>query len=180
MVNMRFLKSILFLATLIAVTATMAAQGFYTDDYGIRGYKSFYEAGYGFDVSDGSDSPGDNMFVTTTQGYQFNSRFFTGIGMGYEYYAVDGGTRKTLPMFIEFRGNILDTKVSPFVAARAGLFVGDGNTYGAYYAGTAGVRFARRNFDHAFYLGVQAAIRNERSGEFHNMRTIGIILGFEI
>ncbi len=178
--NMKYLKSILLLAVSVISTATMAAQDYYSADYGMRGYKSFYEAGYGFDVSDGSDSPGDNMYVTTTQGYQFNGRFFTGVGVGYEYYAVDGGTRQVAPMFIEFRGNILDTKVSPFVAARAGLFVGDGNTYGAYYAGTVGVRFARRNYDHAIYLGVQASLRNERSGEFHNMRTVGITLGFEI
>ena len=159
----------------------------------MRGYKAFYDVEYGFDIDDeekdweGGYIAGyphcNNFMISTTQGYQFNSFFFLGGGLGLLRY-IDG--KKTMmPIFAETSINLLNNKrVMPFLQARLGTVVGEWG--GVYYSAICGVRLkvAQR---HAVSLSlimsdhfdVESFINDQDDGISWFARSLGIKLGFE-
>jgi len=68
--------------------------------------------------------------LTMVNGWQFNQRIFTGIGLGYEFY--DWGV---LPVFAEIKYLFRPDVVTPFISLKAGYSFPLSNTYEAvnYY-----------------------------------------------
>lgn len=101
----------------------------------LKGYKGFVDAGYLFDTNDNSSS---KLEVTTSHGYQFNNYFYLGGGTGVSYY----GDRDLIgvPVFLDFRANFINKKITPFADVKAGYTAGD--IEGVYTTAAVGVRFS--------------------------------------
>ncbi|MCC8176007.1 MAG: hypothetical protein LIO91_06185 [Bacteroidales bacterium] len=133
-----------FLVLLVLVIVTCGAYAQNPD----KGYRGFVDVGYGFGV-DGYDF--GRVFIETSHGYQFNSYFFLGAGLGLQFssayetsdmtIALDERDSKTdIPVFGNFRVRFLKKKFSPFVDLRVGSYVNNGG--GAYVNLSAGLRIA--------------------------------------
>lgn len=101
----------------------------------LKGYKGFVDAGYLFDTN---DSDASKLEVTTSHGYQFNNYFYLGGGAGVSYF----GDRDLIgvPVFLDFRANFINKKITPFADVKAGYTVGD--IEGVYTTTGIGVRFS--------------------------------------
>lgn len=75
--------------------------------------KGYYNLSY-FGANFGSEEPPIPV-ITTINGYHHNPKFFTGVGLGYEYY--DFGV---MPLFADIRYFVLDERVSPFMSFQTG------------------------------------------------------------
>lgn len=78
-------------------------------------------------------------------GYRFNPRLFIGLGSGIRYCTNDWKDMVTIPVFANFRYDILNKKISPFIALNSGaLFnIGDSEGTGFYGSFDLGCRFYR-------------------------------------
>jgi hypothetical protein len=54
-------------------------------------------------------------------GYRFNAHFTLGMGGGYHNYAAENTKGTIIPVYIDFRANLLRTKLSPYIAAAGGV-----------------------------------------------------------
>ena len=100
------------------------------------GYRGFFDVGH--IVGAGDYGSGINRVeYSTTHGYQFNPHFFFGVGVGVNYYYDYDCVG--IPIFVDVRANILNSKVSPFIDFKAGYSVNDFE--GVYCAPTVGCRF---------------------------------------
>jgi hypothetical protein len=91
-------------------------------------------------------------------GYRFNAHFTLGVGGGYHSYAEEHRKGAIIPVFIDFRANLLRTKLSPYLAVSGGAcsdrytnsdtYIDPSGTTGmdsehqtlyAYYQGSAGL-----------------------------------------
>ena len=99
------------------------------------GYRGFFDVGYTCGTSswDGTD----RLEFNTTHGVQFSPYFFFGIGMGVHRFYDSGFTE--IPVFWDFRADIVNYKISPFVDFKVGYTVYD--RQGLYLAPTVGCRF---------------------------------------
>lgn len=102
-----------------------------------RGYRGFFDVGHIVGTGD-SGSGINRVEYSTTHGYQFNPYFFLGAGVGVTYY-YDGYDCVGIPLFVDVRANMLDSKLSPFIDFKAGYSFNDFK--GAYCAPTVGCRF---------------------------------------
>lgn len=75
--------------------------------------------------------------LTTSHGYQINSKYFVGAGLGLEHYA--GLDKVFVPFFIQGRTDLKIGKFAPFGDVRLGLNLSEGR--GAYFSPTVGYRF---------------------------------------
>ena len=98
------------------------------------GYRGFIDLSY--TVGTGDYSSGRVEF-STSQGYQFNPYFYAGLGAAVHYYHEDDVVE--VPIFADFRADILDQKISPFIDLKLGYTVHE-NT-GFYMSPTVGCRF---------------------------------------
>ena len=98
-------------------------------EYKKKGYRAFIEPGFGFGLEDDRDGL---IFVQTSHGYQFNPYFYFGGGMGLNIY-FDNSPR--VPVFANFRVNILNKRTTPFVDLKVGVALFDG----FYFSPTIGV-----------------------------------------
>lgn len=151
-------RVILLLAAIIASTVALAAGQTNEQAAGgqpakmswrefrrtMRGYKAFYEAGYGF-VAPGNgehycfELEGivwdegycplftccDKLSFATSQGFQFNNFCYVGAGFGLDYYTSSRMKKASIPLFVDARVNILNKRVSPFFDFRFGGTIGD-------------------------------------------------------
>lgn len=101
----------------------------------LKGYKGFIDFGYLGDVSDNNAS---KIQLSTSHGYQFNNHFFLGAGLALDYYT--DGELASIPVFVDFRANFINKKVTPFAEVKTGYSMGD--IQGVYFSTGIGVRFS--------------------------------------
>ncbi len=136
-----------------------------------RGFKGYIEVGYALGLSDDDDGCG---LARVAFGYQFNPHIFTGLGGGAGlYYEFDD---IGYPVFANFRYNILNKRISPFVDAKAGYFLGD--TEGLYLSPSVGCRFAigKRM---AFITSVCLEVQDYKKRRHNTALSLGLKIGFE-
>lgn len=101
-----------------------------------KGYKGFVNLTVGGGLGDYGDN---NIGLSTSHGYQFNPYIYLGAGVGLSYY-FDYETT-FVPIFLDFKANLMDGKIIPFAGAKLGYSVFDGT--GFYFNPTVGVKFAK-------------------------------------
>ena len=139
----------------------------------LRGYRGFIDAGYAFDISghkyskstiirdEASDLPdseyvNSNYFeISTSHGFQFNNFFFLGGGVGLDYYT--GREAFCVPIFVNFRANFMNKKVTPFGDVKLGCAVGD--LIGVHYSLALGARIATSKKT-AVHLSLELAVQD--------------------
>ncbi len=78
--------------------------------------------------------------LTIVNGYRILPQFAVGIGVGLQYYT--NFDEATVPLFLHLRSDILNSKVSPFVAFNAGYNISFGGLYdGVMMEPSVGVGF---------------------------------------
>lgn len=102
-------------------------------------YLGIVELGYAFGV----DYYNINFLkLNVINGYRINPYFSVGIGAGLRYYFE--GESAIIPLFLDFRTNIIDKKVSPYLALGCGYSFNATNSFegvGLLFNPTAGIRF---------------------------------------
>lgn len=79
------------------------------------GYRGIVETGFALGVG---DFAADRITLNSVHGYQFNPHFFAGLGTGARYYY--DSSSFVVPVFADFRVNLLDRKTSPYLAVGIG------------------------------------------------------------
>lgn len=127
----------------------------------LRGYKGFVELGMGATFHNYgivAEQKGNQRFTTaygielmTSHGFQFNNRLYLGAGIGINECTE---TNIMIPMFADFRINILNKRISPVLYFRGGYAVGE---YHGGYAGLGiGIRIGlKRNAKNAVYVSTE-------------------------
>lgn len=80
---------------------------------------------------------------TTTHGAQFNNKIFLGGGIGFCIADDDMESYLSIPVYANFRFDILNKKTTPFIEARAGVAFAIEGTTGFYGNISVGGRFKR-------------------------------------
>ncbi len=161
--------TIVLLAVIVAATASLAAQetAIYKAE---RGYKAFYEVGYNFEFNEEDQyDPWDEVFfplfdecnklsILTSQGFQFNSHFYLGGGIGLEYYTKSGVNVVSMPFFADFRVNFLKKRFTPFWDTRLGGCIG--RIDGIYWSTQLGVRLGLPK-SHGVYVAAEFSLTSD-------------------
>lgn len=100
----------------------------------LRGYKGFVDAGY---IADVSDHSAYKFQALTSHGFQFNNYLYLGGGLGLDYY-ID--YEFSIPVFVDFRANFINRKITPFADLKVGYAVGD-EIEGVFCFTSVGARF---------------------------------------
>ena len=100
-----------------------------------RGYRGFADLGY--TIGTGGWSGTNRVEFATSHGYQFNPYFYAGLGVGVNYY--HDAELVEIPVFADFRTDILNNWVTPYVDFRIGYTVYDRT--GFYMSPTVGCHF---------------------------------------
>jgi hypothetical protein len=101
----------------------------------LKGYKAFIDLGYTF--ADESREDANRFEASFSNGYRFNNYVFLGAGIAYHDY--DAAKLHTVPIFVDFRANFINYRVTPFFDFRSGYSFGD--LEGIYSYAGFGVRF---------------------------------------
>ena len=118
----------------IRVTRGSVSNGFRHNFAPQRGYRGFVEVGGGLGISDWA---GDYVGLTTSHGYQFNPYIFAGAGVGANY---DFGNEIIfIPVFADFKYNVLNSSITPMFGAKIGYTVYDSR--GVFFNPSIGCRF---------------------------------------
>ena len=104
-----------------------------------RGYRGFVELGYTIGTGDWDGT--NRVEFATSHGYQFNSYFYAGLGAGVNYY--HEADMVEIPIFADFRTDILNNWITPYVDFKIGYTVYDAT--GFYMSPTVGRRFGFAN-----------------------------------
>ncbi len=135
---MRHFKSFITAIVMIITVTPAFSQGLYDDDYQLhKGYKCYFEFGYGLGVGQNRT---DRIQMLTTHGYQFNPYLFAGIGIGGNDY-IDF-EKWSMPVFADLRGSlpIENSRLAPFVDFKIGYSLSD-NIKGFFFSPMIGTRF---------------------------------------
>ena len=84
------------------------------------GYRIMGEMEYGIAVDSFKT---DFLKLSLINGYKFNSFFFFGLGAGIKIYLVEDDPDLVVPLFLDFRVNFTDQKVSPYLALAIGYSI---------------------------------------------------------
>ena len=110
----------------------------------IKNNSSPLKRGYSGDVSSGFFA-GEvwGADILTTHGFRFNPNLFIGLGTGVRFS--DYAYTVSIPVFVDFRYDVLKYKISPFIAVKSGVSIDLEHTIatGFYGAGDVGCRFGR-------------------------------------
>ena len=101
-----------------------------------KGYKGFVNLTVGGGLGDYGDN---NIGLSTSHGYQFNPYIYLGAGVGLSYY-FDYETT-FVPIFLDFKANLKEGKITPFAGVKLGYSMFDGT--GFYFNPTVGIKFAK-------------------------------------
>lgn len=108
-----------------------------------------------------------NMYgagITTSHGFQFNKKLFLGMGTGFRYAEEGSYEHMAIPIYLDFRFDILDYKISPFMTTRVGGCVSVNDGYSGFYASyDFGCHFKRFSFS----TGIETC----RGGEYDGYTT---------
>lgn len=142
-----------------------------------RGYKGFADFGGGFGVNYWA---GGFVGLATSHGYQFNPYIFLGAGVGFNY---DFGNKSIfIPVFADFRYNVLNSNITPIFGTKIGYSVYDGQ--GVFFNPSIGCRFGlSKSF--ALNLTFNYGLQTEKWWDYYGysetilLHTIGFKLGIE-
>lgn len=115
-----------------------------------RGYKGAFETGFGL----GLGRYGVHKIkADIINAYQFNPYASIGIGVGIRYFGEEA--RSTyIPVFADFRANILDRAIAPYISLGVGYSFGASGEKGGFFTNpTIGVNIKSRGIV-SFYAGV--------------------------
>ncbi|MCR5568685.1 MAG: hypothetical protein K6G31_05360 [Paludibacteraceae bacterium] len=108
----------------------------------IKDNSSPLKRGYSGDVSSGFFA-GEvwGADILTTHGFRFNPKLFVGLGTGLRF--TDFAESFSIPIFVNFRYDVLNNKISPFFAIKSGVNINLEHSFatGFYGAFDAGCRF---------------------------------------
>lgn len=150
--------------------------------YDLKGYRGFVDVGYIFGV--GNEYTKENRIeLSTTHGYQVNNHFFVGGGTGIHY--MTSADTFLLPMFINFKGYLLNRNISPFFDLKAGYtlilskLTDEDIKGGLYVSPSIGVKFlVTNNIELNTSLGFNfQQIRDVYLNEFMNSNGISLKFG---
>ncbi len=144
--------------------------------YTMRGYRAFYELGYGTAVYPSEDKAGELFEIGTSQGFQFNNSFYLGGGFSFNNYFCNGTTYLEVPVFVDLHWNIINKKITPYINPRIGY--GIGVIKGGFIKATVGVRVGLKN-RHAFNVGLSYSSQFDNEDDYKDQSNIGITVGFE-
>lgn len=122
---------------LLASVAMFSAASASAQEFRPSGYMGFVDFGDGFDVENFDTY---NITVTTVHGYQFNPHIFLGVGAEAQFITNGSDDYTCIPVFLDFRYNILKSRVTPFIELRGGYDLGE--TEEQYEAAQIGVDVA--------------------------------------
>lgn len=110
-----------------------------------KGYQGIVEAGYGIKVG----LYGLNVLkLNVINGYRINNTFSGGIGTGVRYYSEDGQSATVIPLFADFRANLSQNSIAPYVAVDLGYSFDASDKFtglGALVNPSVGVGFHLKN-----------------------------------
>lgn len=113
----------------------------------LKGYKGFVDFGY---IVDLSDYDANKVEISTSHGYQFNNYFYLGGGVAADFYT--DADLIAVPIFVDFRANFINKKVTPFADIKTGYSVGD--VEGLYVSTGIGVRFSLKGKKAKSQIGI--------------------------
>ena len=103
-------------------------------------------------------------------GYKINSTFGLGLGLCYDYYKYS----RLLPIFADFRINLIKGHISPFILTDIGYSVKISNIWGGFYINPLfGLKIGLKNRN-AFYIGTGLRYQNLQSKELSSVDAIAI------
>ena len=108
--------ALLMLLTLGSFAFCMAQEG------AKSGYRGFVDLGYTIGVGGMPDR--NQIALTTSHGYQFNPYFYAGLGAGVNYY--HDISKMEIPIFADFRTDILNNWITPYAELRVGYAINNG------------------------------------------------------
>lgn len=115
----------------------VSSQGFNGGNGLHRKFRAIIEPAYVFGVED-SDYKEDRVGATVSMGYQFNPYIYLGVGVG-GFYFLDSEVY-SLPVFLNFRSDFINARITPFVDVKAGYSPVE-DVKGAYASVSLGCRF---------------------------------------
>ena len=96
--------------------------------------------------------------ITTVHGFRFNPKISIGLGTGIRFDPYNEDYDYAIPVFANVRYDILNRKISPFMAANSGIAIGIGELNTGFYGSfDFGCRFKRFSLS----TGVETAKRRE-------------------
>jgi hypothetical protein len=125
----------------------------------------------------GKTAPYSKQFLgfTSVFGYQINSNFFTGGGLGLSFY--DGGL--LVPLFLDFRYAFYSGQITPYVFADGGILlkVTDLDDSKLFLNPGAGARYTiSNNFAVNIGLGILSQVDGNNRASFVNFKIGGVYL----
>ncbi len=134
------MKKIAFILALLAISCMQVS----AQSIDGKRYRVFIELhGLAENYSKGIDAMG--FGVSTSHGYQINSHLYAGIGFGLQFhYPLDyehRGGLNAMPIFGDFRVDLLEGKITPFLDVKAGYSLGE-DCRGLYLYPNIGMRIA--------------------------------------
>ncbi len=123
------MKKIILVTILILGCSTYASA-----QRNIKGYRASFSTGATAGIGDYGD---DAIELSTSHGYQFNPYIFLGAGVAVSYHK-DWET-VFVPVFVDFKVNFINQKVTPFFGLKTGYSAYDAT--GAYVNPSMGVSF---------------------------------------
>lgn len=119
----------------------------------VKNYK-YNREGWYYTLSAPANGSSDDggIGLMTSIGFQYSNYLAAGVGISYNQMSVNEGIR-TIPIFLEGRGNILETPTTPFYSMALGYaFALENRDFdiirakgGAYFYPALGMRFDRRS-----------------------------------
>jgi len=96
-----------------------------------KGYRGFIDFGRAFVVG---PNGGSLISASTSHGYQFSPYYYLGAGVGYGYNFYVFALENSIPLFANFRTNLLNTRISPFIDFKIGYSLGENKGFYMYPA----------------------------------------------
>lgn len=135
-----------------------------------KGFRCILSGGHNFGISD----YGENSFeFNSSFGCQLNPHLYLGGGLSI-MYLYDRSELLALPVYANFRYDILNKRVCPYVDLKAGYSTFD--AHGLYFTGGVGCRFHIKNkMGISIFGGYEAFIAEY--GRYGSYKNIGDIMG---
>lgn len=161
--------ALLVAAALIAVAAS-------AQDFRPKGYSGDVQLGYGFEHG----AYPDNLFLSTTHGYQFNGFFFLGVGVAWDTFSNAGASNtNVIPVFADVKYYTLSSahRCTPLIGMQAGygFFTSGAVTGGLFLNPTIGVRIGVGQNGHGIDISGGYRYFKVNGGKMYNWT---VALGF--
>ena len=115
----------------------------------IKDNSSPLKRGYSWQINSAFSAGNETMYgleTTTIHGFRFNPKLFVGLGIGSRFRTQDWEEAIDIPFFVNFRYDLLDYKISPFLAVNSGVAFNTNNIEGTGYYGSLEIGCRFRHF----------------------------------